>query len=151
MGTTENYGFVLKDCSRAITLNPKSSKAFYRSASALVALDRPEEAVDACVRCLSFDPNNAGVKILKHRAEVATAANQKKEADREARRRNEESLANKLKKTFRVRMHCHSIILNNIMVTNLYILAGTGPHTTEQFVGRVWCRLQTPLRRRREP
>jgi len=99
----QNYGLVLKDCSRAITLNPKSSKAFYRSASALVALDRPEEAVDACARCLAFDPNNAGVNILKHRAEAATAANQKKKADREARRRNEESLANKLKKAFRER------------------------------------------------
>ncbi|KAJ7237229.1 hypothetical protein B0H12DRAFT_1204437 [Mycena haematopus] len=38
------------NCSKALTLNPKSSKAFYRSALALVALERAEEAFDCCDR-----------------------------------------------------------------------------------------------------
>lgn len=67
-----------------------------------MALDRPDEAIDACVRCLAFEPNNAGVKALKQRVETAYASKQKKEAEREARRKNEEALATKLRRAFQV-------------------------------------------------
>lgn len=54
---TENYRKVLIDCSKALKLNPKNSKAYYRSVKALYALDRIEEAIDCCehglaVKCL---------------------------------------------------------------------------------------------------
>ncbi|KAJ7638502.1 hypothetical protein FB45DRAFT_976662 [Roridomyces roridus] len=58
----KNYGQVLRDCSKALTLNPKSSKAYYRSALALLALERAEEALDCCDRCLLFDADNKGVQ-----------------------------------------------------------------------------------------
>ncbi|CAD6961497.1 unnamed protein product [Tilletia laevis] len=46
----KNYGKVLRDTSSALTLNPTSSKAFYRAARALLALRRPAEALDCCTR-----------------------------------------------------------------------------------------------------
>ncbi|KAJ7477070.1 hypothetical protein B0H11DRAFT_1809238, partial [Mycena galericulata] len=61
----KNNGSVLRDCSKALILNPKSSKAFYRSALALVALERADEALDCCDRCLKFDPENKGVTKLQ--------------------------------------------------------------------------------------
>ncbi|KAI6165001.1 hypothetical protein EDD17DRAFT_1884906 [Pisolithus thermaeus] len=61
----ENYGSVLRDCSKALTINPESSKAYYRSAIALLSLDRPEEALDCCERCLSFDAHNRANKAEK--------------------------------------------------------------------------------------
>jgi hypothetical protein len=44
----ENYGKVLIDCSKALKLNPKNIKAYYRSVKALYALDKIEEAIDCC-------------------------------------------------------------------------------------------------------
>ena len=64
---SENYGSVLRDCAKAISLNSECAKAYYRSAQALLALGRVDEALDGCERCLSFDPNNAGVKALQSR------------------------------------------------------------------------------------
>ncbi|KAL1758742.1 hypothetical protein FB107DRAFT_271706 [Schizophyllum commune] len=64
----KNYGSVLRDCSKAITLNPRSAKAFYRSALALLALERAEDALDCCDRALAFDANNLAMKGLRERA-----------------------------------------------------------------------------------
>ncbi|KAF8192425.1 40S ribosomal protein S7 [Pholiota molesta] len=61
----QNYGSVLRDCSKALSINPKSSKAYYRSATALVNLGRYDEAEDCCARCLSYDPNNV-VPVAPH-------------------------------------------------------------------------------------
>lgn len=44
----ENYRKVLTDCARAIKLNPKNVKAYYRSAKALYELDKIDEAIDCC-------------------------------------------------------------------------------------------------------
>jgi tetratricopeptide (TPR) repeat protein len=84
---TENYGKVLRDCSVAITINAKSSKAYYRSALALVALERYEEAVDSCSRCLSFDPTNQPVFSLKEKAEKLHDAKVTKELEKQERLR----------------------------------------------------------------
>ncbi|KAM6495667.1 40S ribosomal protein S7 [Amanita muscaria] len=46
----KNYGSVLRDCSGALTINTRSSKAYFRSALALLALERVEEALDCCDR-----------------------------------------------------------------------------------------------------
>ncbi|CAD6892519.1 unnamed protein product [Tilletia controversa] len=78
----KNYGKVLRDTSSALTLNPTSSKAFYRAARALLALRRPAEALDCCTRAgaqvVQADP---GFKALMARAE--------KEAEVEGRRERE--------------------------------------------------------------
>ncbi len=79
---TENYGSVLRDCSKVLGLNAKSSKALYRSAMALLALDRVVEALDSCDRCLSFDPDNSAVKGVRERALALKAARDKKDRER---------------------------------------------------------------------
>ncbi|KAJ7499257.1 hypothetical protein FB451DRAFT_1161780 [Mycena latifolia] len=78
----KNNGSVLRDCSKALNLNPRSSKAFYRSALALLALERAEEALDCCDRCLKFDPDNKGVQAVRLRSEQMKLALEKKEKDR---------------------------------------------------------------------
>ncbi|KAJ7179452.1 hypothetical protein C8R46DRAFT_987205 [Mycena filopes] len=78
----KNYGSVLRDCSKALTMNPKSAKAFYRSALALIALERAEEALDCCDRCLAFDPENKGVQTARSRAQQVKSDLEKKEKDR---------------------------------------------------------------------
>jgi len=51
----------VKDCNEALKINPRSSKALYRSAKALFSLDKLDEALDACRRCLEFDPSNGAL------------------------------------------------------------------------------------------
>ncbi|KAF8211486.1 hypothetical protein K438DRAFT_1569148 [Mycena galopus ATCC 62051] len=74
----KNNGSVLRDCSKALTLNPKSSKAFYRSALALIALERADEALDCCDRCLTFDLDNKGVQTARLRAQQLKSDLEKK-------------------------------------------------------------------------
>lgn len=100
---TENYGKVLRDCSVAITINIKSSKAYYRSALALVALERYDEAVDSCSRCLSFDQTNGLVLSLKEKAGKLQDAKVKKEREREERLRVAEVKGRRLQAAFKVR------------------------------------------------
>ncbi|KAF8679827.1 Ribosomal protein S7e [Rhizoctonia solani] len=61
----ENFGKVLKDVKLVLETDPRSSKALFRAAKALVKLRRYEEALDACDRCLSFDPDNGGVTSIQ--------------------------------------------------------------------------------------
>ncbi|KAG8690793.1 hypothetical protein FRC11_009075, partial [Ceratobasidium sp. 423] len=61
----ENFGKVLKDVKLVLETDPQSPKALFRAAKALVKLRRYEEALDACDRCLAFDPGNGGVKSIK--------------------------------------------------------------------------------------
>ncbi|KAK7695445.1 hypothetical protein QCA50_000081 [Cerrena zonata] len=96
----KNYGLTLKDCSKALTVNPKSSKAYYRSASALVALERLEEALDCCNRCLTFDKDNAGVKTLRERATKLKEAKDKREREKEERLQREREEKLRLRKAF---------------------------------------------------
>lgn len=61
----ENYRSCILDCAQTLQLNPANVKAFYRSGTACLALDKLAEAADACDRGLSIDPNNAPIKILQ--------------------------------------------------------------------------------------
>ena len=99
----ENYGKVLRDCSLAITVNPKSLKAYYRSALALVALERYDEAVDSCSRCLSFDPSNQSVSSLKEKARKLYDAKVMKEREKQERLRVAEKKRRRLQVAFEVR------------------------------------------------
>ena len=100
---TENYGKVLRDCSVAITINIKSPKAYYRSALALVALERYDEAVDSCSRCLSFDPTNRPVLSLKEKAGNLHDAKVKKEREKQERLKVAEEKRRRLQFAFKVR------------------------------------------------
>ena len=100
---TENFGKVLRDCSVAITMNAKSSKAYYRSALALVALERYEEAVDSCARCLGFDPTNQPVFSLKEKAGKLYDAKVMKEQEKRERLMLAEKERRRLQVAFKVR------------------------------------------------
>lgn len=83
----ENYGMTLKDCSQVLGLNEKSSKAFYRSARALFALDRFIEAIDCCDHALLLDTNNTTVQQLRKKIIDKSVAVEKKEAENKERER----------------------------------------------------------------
>ncbi|KAF7794535.1 hypothetical protein EIP86_005669 [Pleurotus ostreatoroseus] len=85
----KNYGSVLKDCSEVIKLNLHSSKAYFRSATALVALERLEEALDCCNRCLQFDKDNTAVKSLREKTSQSKKAKDEKQKQREEKLRKE--------------------------------------------------------------
>ncbi|KAJ7162561.1 hypothetical protein C8R43DRAFT_990664 [Mycena crocata] len=99
----KNNGSVLRDCSKALSINPKSSKAFYRSAMALIALERTEEALDCCDRCLKFDPENKSVQTVRLRGQQLKAALEKKEQDRLEKLQRAKEAKYKLNTAFRER------------------------------------------------
>ena len=98
-----NYGSVLRDCSKAISLNCKSSKAYYRSGSALMSLGRIDEALDCCNRCLAYDTDNLGIKVLRERALTVKKDTDRRERDKQERLRKEEEANMKMQIAFRVR------------------------------------------------
>ncbi|KAJ3857162.1 40S ribosomal protein S7 [Lentinula lateritia] len=99
----KNYGSVLRDCSKALGQNPKSSKAYYRSAMALVALDRLEEAIDCCTRCLEFDKDNKGVLGVLEHAAKSKATKDKVDLERKEKLRQELLAKAKLDNAFKER------------------------------------------------
>ncbi|KAK4174937.1 hypothetical protein QBC36DRAFT_379745 [Triangularia setosa] len=60
----KNYRSCTLDCAAALRLNPKNVKAFYRSAKALLAVNKIAEADDACARGLEVDSSNAALQRL---------------------------------------------------------------------------------------
>ncbi|KAF8558983.1 40S ribosomal protein S7 [Imleria badia] len=99
----KNYGLVLKDCSKALSITTKSSKALYRSATALLDLDRIEEALDCCDRCLLFDPHNQAVHSLRSRTESAKQAKDRQRQENEERLRGEREEKQLLRIAFKER------------------------------------------------
>ncbi|RKP10262.1 hypothetical protein THASP1DRAFT_21997 [Thamnocephalis sphaerospora] len=82
----QNYRRVLNDCAKAITLDAKCVKAYYRSAKACRALEKVENALDACDRGLAIDPEN---KALLQEKELIRAL-EKKLADNQAIKKERE-------------------------------------------------------------
>ncbi|KAK8147301.1 hypothetical protein G3M48_001846 [Beauveria asiatica] len=82
----DNHRSAWLDCAAALRLDPRSVKAYYRAARALVRVDRVAEADDMCARGLSFDADNAALRGVA--AEIAQRAGQL-----DARRRREEERA----------------------------------------------------------
>lgn len=93
---------MLKDCSKALTINPKSPKAYYRSASALLALDRLDEALDCCDRCLTYDADNANVQDLRKKVSKLKDAKEKRQAERQTQIRKQQEKEMKLRLAFKV-------------------------------------------------
>lgn len=88
----ENYGSCNRDCAATLRLNPRNVKAWYRSASACLALDKLPEAEDACSRGLDVDAENKALqllaaKIAKRKSHVAEV--ERKRQEREERKRRE--------------------------------------------------------------
>ncbi|KAH7328140.1 hypothetical protein B0I35DRAFT_472886 [Stachybotrys elegans] len=84
----KNYRSCWTDGAAALRLNPRNLKACYRSARALLAVDRIEEADDVCARGLALDPDNKPLRAVADdivkRAAVLDAR-RAKEAERQAR------------------------------------------------------------------
>ncbi|KAK3114955.1 HSP70/90 co-chaperone [Teratosphaeriaceae sp. CCFEE 6253] len=69
----KNYGSCNRDCAAALRVHPRNVKAWYRAASACLALDRLPEALDACRRGLECDAHNAALQTLLQKVEKRTA------------------------------------------------------------------------------
>ncbi|KAK8011320.1 TPR-like protein [Apiospora arundinis] len=91
----KNYRSCWLDCAGALRLNPRNVKAFYRSARALLAVDRIAEADDACARGLALDEKNASLQAVARdivkRSEIVTAKTRRDE-ERVAREKHREVL-----------------------------------------------------------
>ncbi|KAI8825649.1 uncharacterized protein EV422DRAFT_135244 [Fimicolochytrium jonesii] len=88
-----NYRKVLNDCAEAITLRPETIKAYYRSAKALIALDKLAEAIDCCDIGLKIDPNNAALSVERKKAvdrKMLQEETDRKRKEREERIKREE-------------------------------------------------------------
>lgn len=88
---TENYGSCNRDCAAALRLNPRNIKAWYRAASACLALDKVEEALDACNSGLHFDSSNSALialstRIKKRQTRLAELEASRRERDERAAR-----------------------------------------------------------------
>ena len=70
---TENYRSATLDCSAALKVNPNNVKAHYRSALALLALDKVPEALDVCYRGIKLDEANAPMQKLLERIQSRAA------------------------------------------------------------------------------
>ncbi|KAL2121461.1 hypothetical protein VTJ04DRAFT_5488 [Mycothermus thermophilus] len=90
-----NYRSCTLDCAAAIRLNPRNIKAFYRSARALLAVERVPEAEDACTRGLELDPSNKPLQTLQSdiaKAAARLAERKAIEEERASKQRRKETL-----------------------------------------------------------
>ena len=89
VSTPENYGSVLRDTSEALLLNPKATKGYFRASAALVELERYNEALDVCDRCLAFDPSDASVRQQREKVLTLKDTWDRKEMEKADRTRKE--------------------------------------------------------------
>ncbi|KIV95017.1 hypothetical protein, variant [Exophiala mesophila] len=90
----KNYRSTALDSAAALRINPQNVKAHYRSASALLALDKVLEALDVASRGIKIEPSNTALQTLltkiRDRAQVKEAQDRRRLA--EQRRKQQESL-----------------------------------------------------------
>ena len=60
----QNYRSTTLDCSATLKISPKNLKAYYRSAQALLALNKIDQAHDAAMHGLLIDRDNGPLKNL---------------------------------------------------------------------------------------
>ncbi|KAI8906689.1 hypothetical protein EDD86DRAFT_192751 [Gorgonomyces haynaldii] len=92
----QNYRKVLNDCAKAIELNQKNVKAYFRSIKALYALDKLVEAVDCCQIALQLDPDNKDLQEelerIKKRQAVLKELEDKRQKQEQEREKREQAL-----------------------------------------------------------
>ncbi|CDS12173.1 hypothetical protein LRAMOSA04368 [Lichtheimia ramosa] len=98
-----NYGRVLRDCAKCLELNPQHTKALYRSARALLALDRVDEAHDCCVHALAVDPENEPVKAIQKKCIARKEQIEAKQRQKEEKERKEQEEKMRLEQAFKDR------------------------------------------------
>lgn len=77
----KNYRSCWLDCNAALQLNPRNVKAWYRSAKALLAVGRIQEADDACAGGLAVDSENGPLKAVARDIIAKAQAAEKKAAE----------------------------------------------------------------------
>ncbi|KAI1079077.1 TPR-like protein [Whalleya microplaca] len=90
-----NYRSCWLDGAAALRLNDANIKAYYRSAKALLAVGRIEQADDACARGLAIDAANGPLRAVAKdivKASEERAAKQKRENERLAREKRRQVL-----------------------------------------------------------
>jgi tetratricopeptide (TPR) repeat protein len=90
-----NYRSCIQDCGGALRLNPRNVKAYWKSAKALLAVNRIDEADDACARGLEIDGSNLQLKALAEEIKAhsaGVAAKQQKDLARIRQERRRELL-----------------------------------------------------------
>ncbi|KAF1848503.1 TPR repeat protein-like protein [Cucurbitaria berberidis CBS 394.84] len=81
----KNYRSCILDCAATLRVNPSNIKAFYRSGTACLALDKLLEATWACGRGLAIDSNNAPLIALHTKIAARKAYIESVEKARRAR------------------------------------------------------------------
>ena len=79
-----NYRSTTLDCAQALWVNPRNVKAHFRSASALLALEKVHEALDVCYRGLKIDEENVALKKLLEKIRTKSEAMEVKDRKRRA-------------------------------------------------------------------
>lgn len=90
-----NHRSCTLDCASALRLNPRNIKALYRSARALLAVNRIAEADDACARGLEIDASNKPLQTLAQdiiKSASADAARRKRDEERDSNERRRDTL-----------------------------------------------------------
>jgi tetratricopeptide (TPR) repeat protein len=109
LSSLENYGSVLRDCAAALSANHNCIKAYYRSALALLALERAKEALDCCDRCLTIDPENIGMKGVREKAHNLKEKQDQKSSAEKERKKAEEQKQKVLIAALKVRQACGAV------------------------------------------
>jgi hypothetical protein len=79
---------VLRDCATVIAANSRApSMAYYHAGLALLALERPDEALEVCARAGEVVVDDVGVKTLRARAEEKRTGMARKVEERRERAR----------------------------------------------------------------
>ncbi|TIA93314.1 hypothetical protein E3P99_00189 [Wallemia hederae] len=91
---TENFGQTLKDTAQTLQLNPRNTKALYRSARALNALEKYDEATDAAKHVLLLDADNKQAQVLLQHIKTKYQALLKRKIEvSESQRRKDETVS----------------------------------------------------------
>ena len=92
----KNYRSTTLDCAAALRLNPGNLKAYYRSAQALLALDKIREAIDTCMHGLQIDKSNRSLRSVMEeairRGKTLSAAEKQRHDERDKRERQRVAL-----------------------------------------------------------
>lgn len=85
-----NYRSTTLDCAQALRVNPNNVKAHYRSATALLALEKIHEALDVCYRGLKIDEKNVALKKLLEKIRTKSEALEGRDRKRRAEQQQKE-------------------------------------------------------------
>lgn len=83
-------------------MNPKNVKAWYRAASACLALDKVDESIDACESGMRFEPQNSALRTLLTKGQqrkVHLAELERVRVERETKKRAELAAVQRALKT----------------------------------------------------